>query len=181
MAKYALYMVAVLLFTVAGCGANRGGSDETAVNDEGPGDMPGEGMGGLPVTSVEDGLSRFADALKVKEPDFIVALTADEILAGEAYSEGTRFTRTEFADILADGENPYTRSLFSEERVNNFINEYNAGTLSINDTGDGGKAVSTAEMDWYLEFRPGTHEFGNQWELAVCAVRMAEATDSGNK
>lgn len=173
--KTAIWLLVVPLLFAGGCCCKDGDWEYSYNADTGEGEKPEGGGGGLYITSVEDAVVLFKDALVAGEPDFIIALTADEVLIGEPYSEGWTVTRTEFADVLNNPEAPFTRALFSKERVSSFVNEHKIGTLAIADTGVGGKAVSTEAMDWYLEFRPTGNDVGNQWEMTICAVRFLDS------
>ncbi len=171
--KSAIWVLIVPLLFAGGCCCQNGDWDYSYKI----GDVEGEktGGGGLYVTSVEEGVVLFKDALVAGAPEPIVGMTADEIMIGEPYSEGYIVTRNEFANALNNPEAPITRALFSKERVSSFVNEHKMGTLAIADTGDGGKSVATEAMDWYLEFRSTGNEVGNQWEMTICAVRFLDS------
>ena len=185
-----LFIIPVLFAT--GCCCQNGESDwdyshetgDVEGGDSGGGTegYPEDGVGGSPVATIDDAVVLFKDALVAGEPDFIIALTADEIMIGEPFSEGARIPRSEFAKMLKDPESPFTQALFSKERVSSFVNEYQNGTLDFEDTEsntpnpqpDGGKSVSTEAYDWYLEFKPTGKDYDNQWEMTICSVRFLD-------
>ncbi|MCP4229958.1 MAG: hypothetical protein GY771_07385 [bacterium] len=183
--KTPIWLLIVPLLFASGCCCKDGDweySYKTGnLKDEEPESVTGGG--GLYVNSVEDGIALFKDALVAGDPDPIVGMTADEIMIGEPYSEGWVVTKSEFADALNDPEAPITRALFSKERVSSFVNEHKMGTLVIEGTKsnteepepDGGKSVSTKAHDWYLEFHPTGNDFGNKWELTICAVWLLDS------